>query len=113
MQVSSPTPDIAGTVLTCFVLLRLWELPEQTSADSTVITDWQNYVLLVVIALYALVTKLSTAPILLSIPYILWLCRRTLSARLWATAVLLGLLVVRLVNAQLFFVGLFSLPAAD
>lgn len=93
MQVSSPTPDIAGTVLTCFVLLRLWEF-QQTSADSTVITDWQNYVLLVVIALYALVTKLSTAPVLLSIPYILWLCRRTLSARLWATAVLLGLLVV-------------------
>ena len=95
MQVSSPTPDICGTILSCFLLLRV-EARQRAAvvggyADALY---WGDYLLLFILVMYAFCTKLSTAPLLLLLPYWLWVCWGSLSRRAWAILGLFGLLIV-------------------
>lgn len=77
MQISSPTPDIAATVLICFVLLRTWQ--RQIDLETSNIAPfWGDYLPVIIIACYTITIKLNAAPLLLLIAYIAWLCRKTI-----------------------------------
>jgi hypothetical protein len=96
MQTSSPTPDISTSILICFVLLRTWQRStniNNATADKPDQTHWGQFLPLIIIAFYTVTIKLTALPLLLLLPYIAWLCRKSISYKAVIGVFMLGMAI--------------------